>query len=71
MLKGKSFIGHIFYHFYPVVTQNCTCALNNILKASNVTYHEQLYLVTTLLDSFSILNIGVKSMIRNKTITFY
>ena len=68
MLIRKCFIGHTFYHSYLIVRQTLFMCFKS--KASSVTQHEQLYSVTTLLGSFSILNVGVKSMIRNKAIAF-
>ena len=46
--------------------KHCTCALNGTLKAGSVTRQEQLYSVTTLLDNFSTLNIGVKVWLETK-----
>ena len=60
---------HTFYHSYLIVTQTLFMCFKS--KASSVTHHEQLYSVTTLLGNFSILNIGVKSLIRNKAIAFH
>lgn len=52
VLTGKDFIGHIFCHLYPIVTQALQCTFSSKLKASSNTHHKWSYSVKISLDNF-------------------